>query len=131
MLCVIRSGIVFATHQNKQFSEIKDAYTGMEIIQVVDNFQFRYEYYDEEGRPIGNPLDPRGYGEWQMPDVPPEERITQLESEATLSAETLSAVGQELAQEKIKNMQKDGVISTLGQELAAVKLELMKLKRGV
>lgn len=43
---------------------------------------------------------------------------------------TLNAVGQELAQEKLKNTEKESVIQTLGQELANVKLELLELKGG-
>jgi hypothetical protein len=44
--------------------------------------------------------------------------------------ETLGAIGQELVDAKIKNMQKDIIIQTLGQELASVKLELIQLKGG-
>lgn len=44
---------------------------------------------------------------------------------------TIAALGQTVAEEKIKSMQKDTLISSLGQELTKVKLEIMQLKGGV
>ncbi|MGG1660563.1 hypothetical protein [Brevibacillus sp. NRS-1366] len=44
--------------------------------------------------------------------------------------ETLGTMGQELAEEKIKNIQKDAVIQALGQELASIKLEWIQRKGG-
>lgn len=40
------------------------------------------------------------------------------------------SLGEELAQEKLKNIQKDSTISQLGQELASLKLEVINLKGG-
>lgn len=39
-------------------------------------------------------------------------------------------MGQELVELKLSNMEKDSIVQTLGAELAAVKLELIQLKRG-
>lgn len=44
--------------------------------------------------------------------------------------EQLVALGEELTQEKLKNIQKDVAISQLGQELASVKLDLINMKGG-
>ena len=44
--------------------------------------------------------------------------------------EQLTALGEELTQEKLKNMQKDSTIAQLGQELAGVKLDLINMKGG-
>lgn len=44
--------------------------------------------------------------------------------------EQINSLGQTVAQEKIKNMQKDAVISNLGQELSKAKLDIMKLQGG-
>lgn len=130
MICVIRNGIVFATHGENQLTEIKDAYPEMEIIQVSNDIQFQYENYSEEGIPLGEPLDPREYTNWKLPIFLPEERLSHLEQETKTSLLTLSAVGQEVTQEKIKSIQKDSIIQTLGQELALVKLELIQIKGG-
>lgn len=43
----------------------------------------------------------------------------------------LQGLGQQLAQEKLKGMQKDAVISQLGQELSKVKLEIIQLQGGM
>nr|WP_309101692.1 XkdW family protein [Fredinandcohnia onubensis] len=39
-------------------------------------------------------------------------------------------LGEQLAQEKIKNMQLSTQVSNLGQQLAMVKLDVMKIKGG-
>ena len=43
---------------------------------------------------------------------------------------TLQSLGQQLTQEKIKNMQKDSIINNLGKELTQIKLEILKNKEG-
>lgn len=52
-------------------------------------------------------------------------------SQEEILQETITALGQTIAEEKIKNMQKDDLISSLGQELTKVKLEIMQLKGGI
>lgn len=44
--------------------------------------------------------------------------------------EQLAALGEQLTQEKLKNIQKDSTIAQLGEELASVKLEFINLKGG-
>lgn len=44
--------------------------------------------------------------------------------------DTLDNMGQELSEEKLKNIQKDAVIQAIGQELASIKLELIQRKGG-
>ncbi|GEB35320.1 D-alanyl-D-alanine carboxypeptidase [Brevibacillus parabrevis] len=44
--------------------------------------------------------------------------------------DSLGALGQELAQEKIKGMQKDMMIDSLGQKVAQLTLEVIQLKGG-
>ncbi|WP_346930294.1 XkdW family protein [Clostridium sp.] len=44
--------------------------------------------------------------------------------------EQLAALGEELTQEKLRNIQKDATISQLGEELASVKLEVINMKGG-
>ncbi|MCW6086950.1 MULTISPECIES: XkdW family protein [Clostridium] len=43
---------------------------------------------------------------------------------------TLQNLGQQLTQEKIKNMQKDSIINNLGKELSKLKLEMLQNKGG-
>ncbi|NFO70750.1 D-alanyl-D-alanine carboxypeptidase [Clostridium botulinum] len=43
---------------------------------------------------------------------------------------TLQSLGQQLTQEKIKNMQKDALINNLGKELTQIKLEMLQNKGG-
>ncbi|RNB64136.1 hypothetical protein EDM55_27945 [Brevibacillus centrosporus] len=43
---------------------------------------------------------------------------------------SLGALGQELAMEKIKGMQKDALIQALGQEVVMLKLDIIQLKGG-
>ncbi|MCW6094755.1 XkdW family protein [Clostridium sporogenes] len=43
---------------------------------------------------------------------------------------TLQSLGQQLTQEKIKNMQKDAIINNLGKELSKLKLEMLQDKGG-
>lgn len=45
--------------------------------------------------------------------------------------ETIDNLGKELAQEKFKNIQKDTVISNLGQEVGKMKLDIIQLKGSV
>ncbi len=45
--------------------------------------------------------------------------------------EQLAALGEQLTQEKLKNIQKDSTISQLGEELASLKLEVINMKGGV
>ncbi|HCL4455032.1 TPA: D-alanyl-D-alanine carboxypeptidase [Clostridium botulinum] len=42
----------------------------------------------------------------------------------------LQSLGQQLTQEKIKNMQKDAIINNLGKELTQIKLEMLQNKGG-
>lgn len=42
--------------------------------------------------------------------------------------EPIDAIGQEVARLKFENLQKDMIIQTFGQEMTAMKLELMQLK---
>ncbi|MCM3560575.1 XkdW family protein [Brevibacillus borstelensis] len=42
--------------------------------------------------------------------------------------EPIDAIGQEVARQKFDNLQKDMIIQTFGQEMTAMKLELMQLK---
>ncbi|MFM9533632.1 MULTISPECIES: hypothetical protein [Lysinibacillus] len=44
--------------------------------------------------------------------------------------ETIAALGPQLAQEKLDNMQRDIVINGLGAQLARMKIEIMQLKGG-
>lgn len=54
------------------------------------------------------------------------------QEELTKSKETqLQSLGFLLAQEKIKNIEKDAKLEQLGQELADLKIEVMALKGGV
>lgn len=61
---------------------------------------------------------------WEYIDI-----ATQPTQEQSLQ-EQISSLGQTVAQEKLKNMQKDSTIEQLGQELAKVKLDLIKLQGG-
>ncbi len=45
--------------------------------------------------------------------------------------DTVKSLGEQLAQEKLKNMQKDMTISQLGQELASIKLDVISIKGGM
>lgn len=45
--------------------------------------------------------------------------------------EQVSSLGEQLAQEKIKGIQKDLLINSLGQTVTQLKLEVMALKGGV
>ncbi|RIJ63590.1 D-alanyl-D-alanine carboxypeptidase [Rummeliibacillus sp. POC4] len=54
------------------------------------------------------------------------------QEELTKAKETqLQSLGFLLAQEKIKNIEKDAKLEQLGQELADLKIEVMALKGGV
>lgn len=44
--------------------------------------------------------------------------------------EQVAALGFQLAQEKINNIQKDAVINGLGAQVAMLKIEMMQLKGG-
>lgn len=44
--------------------------------------------------------------------------------------DTIKSLGEELTQEKLKNIQKDSTIAQLGQELAKLKLEVINMKGG-
>lgn len=43
---------------------------------------------------------------------------------------TVYQLGYELAQEKFKNIQKDMIIDSLGQQITVMKLDIMALKGG-
>lgn len=43
---------------------------------------------------------------------------------------SLDALGIELAQEKIKNVQKDLLINSLGQQVSLLKIDILQLKGG-
>lgn len=43
---------------------------------------------------------------------------------------SIGALGQELAMEKIKGMQKDAIIHSLGQQVAQLQLDVNQLKGG-
>ena len=44
--------------------------------------------------------------------------------------DTIKSLGEQLTQEKLKNIQKDNTISQLGQELANVKLKVINMEGG-
>lgn len=44
--------------------------------------------------------------------------------------EQLAALGEQLTQEKLKNIQKDSTIAQLGEEVASLKLDLINMKGG-
>ncbi|GEM_PF-713632 len=44
--------------------------------------------------------------------------------------EQLAALGEQLTQEKLRNIQKDSTISQLGEEVASLKLDLINMKGG-
>lgn len=44
--------------------------------------------------------------------------------------DTIKSLGEQLTQEKLKNIQKDSTIAQLGQELAKVKLEVISMRGG-
>lgn len=50
--------------------------------------------------------------------------------EGFTSDEQITELGYQLAQEKLKNMQKDMLLSSLGQQVSLVKIELMQLRGG-
>lgn len=45
--------------------------------------------------------------------------------------EIINKLGQELAVEKLKGIEKDIIIDNLGQEVAKLKLEIIQLKGGI
>ena len=49
---------------------------------------------------------------------------------APTTKEQVAALGMQLIQEKLANMQKDSVINGLGAHVAQMKLEIMQLKGG-
>lgn len=48
----------------------------------------------------------------------------------TTTKEQVTALGMQLIQEKLANMQKDSVINGLGAQVAQMKLEIMSLRGG-
>lgn len=44
--------------------------------------------------------------------------------------EKIDSLGQQLAQEKVKSVQKDLLINNLGQQVASLKIDLLQLKGG-
>lgn len=50
--------------------------------------------------------------------------------EGPTDKEKLEALGMQLAQEKLSNIEKDCIINGLGAELAQLKIEFMKLRGG-
>ncbi|ERI05149.1 hypothetical protein [Aneurinibacillus aneurinilyticus] len=59
-----------------------------------------------------------------------EKPLSQIEKEREEAEAPMLTMGQEMALLKLGSMQKDTIIQTLGQELARVKLELIRLKEG-
>lgn len=57
--------------------------------------------------------------------------ISEEKTEIELLQENVNSLGEQLAQEKLKNIQKDATISQLGQEIAKLKLEVINIKGGV
>lgn len=59
-------------------------------------------------------------------------KIGEIKKEAKrLEVETaIQEVGQRLAQEKLKNMQKDAIIGSMGKQLAELKLDMIEMKGG-
>ncbi|MER2089501.1 MAG: hypothetical protein ABS920_07175 [Sporosarcina sp.] len=55
--------------------------------------------------------------------------LENIGSEPT-TEEQVAALGFQLAQEKISNIQKDAVINSLGSQVAMLKIEMMQLKGG-
>lgn len=50
--------------------------------------------------------------------------------EGPTDKEKLEALGMQLAQEKLANMEKDCIINGLGMQVAQMKIELMQLRGG-
>lgn len=75
-------------------------------------------------------LDESGNVYYEYIDIPlpvpseEEKQITEIQA-------NINSLGEQLAQEKLKNIQKDATISQLGQELASIKLELINIKGGI
>lgn len=59
------------------------------------------------------------------------EYLSQEKTEIETLYENVKSLGEQLAQEKLKNIQKDATISQLGQEIASIKLELINIKGGI
>ncbi|KEI81142.1 XkdW family protein [Clostridium botulinum] len=57
-------------------------------------------------------------------------KIIMEKKEKEVNKLTLQSLGQQLTQEKIKNMQKDALINNLGKELTQIKLEMLQNKGG-
>lgn len=61
----------------------------------------------------------------------PLEQVRAKEEELKAKDQQLQNLGLSLTQEKIKNVQKEAMINNLGQELAGLKIEILKLKGAV
>ena len=72
----------------------------------------------------------RGPWEYVGTGETPEEKIARLEKEKEELKVYTAALGQTLTEEKITNIQKDMLLQGLGQEVAALKIELITLKGG-
>lgn len=59
-----------------------------------------------------------------------EKPLSQIEKERAEQQAPMTTMGQELALLKLENMQKDMVIQALGQHVAMMKIEMMQLKGG-
>lgn len=77
---------------------------------------FSYDKIDEETEPI-----------YQEPLT---EKVERLEKEKEELKVYTAALGQTLTEEKITNIQKDMLLQGLGQEVTALKIELITLKGG-
>lgn len=56
--------------------------------------------------------------------------IRQQEEEIALKNMQLQAIGMALAEEKVKNAEKDALLQMFGEELVSLKIEVMQLKGG-
>lgn len=56
--------------------------------------------------------------------------IRQQEEEIALKNMQLQAIGMTLAEEKVKNAEKDALLQMFGEELVSLKIEVMQLKGG-
>lgn len=63
----------------------------------------------------------------------PDGTFGELEKVGTIptTEEQVMSLGEQLAQEKVKNIQKDILINNLGTQLTQLKLDVIKMKGGV
>lgn len=101
----------------------KDLYEDM--IEINEEITTKYFEYTKIGKAFSiKDIDGETFEDIFEEIVPlPSVEIPSLE-------ERVLALGEELTQEKLKNIQKDSTISQLGEELASLKLEVINMKGG-